>query len=95
VDASSGREESEISEGKGAPLRIVSLFSLFSRCFEDELPTVEQLSPALKSWLDNVIVPALVKEYVSEMKVRDRIDSQPRLEEKSQLMTGPRRERHS
>lgn len=25
-----------------------------------------RLSPALKSWIDNVIVPALVDEYVSE-----------------------------
>ena len=26
----------------------------------------EQISPALKSWIDNVIVPALVKAYVAE-----------------------------
>ena len=28
-----------------------------------------RLSPALKSWIDNVIVPALVDEYVSEQAV--------------------------
>ena len=26
------------------------------------------LSPELKAWLDNVIVPALVREYVAEMQ---------------------------
>jgi len=28
-----------------------------------------QLDPALKSWLDNVIVPALVQEYLTEMRL--------------------------
>jgi len=28
-----------------------------------------QLDPALKSWLDNAIVPALVQEYLTEMRL--------------------------
>ena len=28
-----------------------------------------QLDRALKSWLDNVIVPALVQEYLTEMRL--------------------------
>ena len=35
----------------------------------------EQLSPALKSWLDNVIVPALVKAYVADVERRNGIVS--------------------
>jgi hypothetical protein len=31
------------------------------------LKNSEQPNPALKSWLDNVIVPALVREYVAEL----------------------------
>ncbi len=33
---------------------------------------LRKLDPALKSWLDNVIIPALVREYLAEM--RSRID---------------------
>jgi len=33
----------------------------------------EQISPALKSWLDNVIVPALVKAYVADVEQRNGI----------------------
>jgi hypothetical protein len=39
----------------------------------------EQFSPALKSWLDNVIVPALVKAYVAEFKSKDGIASASQL----------------
>jgi hypothetical protein len=35
----------------------------------------EQISPALKSWLDNVIVPALVKAYVGDVEWRNGIAS--------------------
>jgi hypothetical protein len=28
-----------------------------------------QFDPALKSWLDNAIVPALVQEYLTEMRL--------------------------
>jgi hypothetical protein len=35
----------------------------------------EQISPALKSWLDNVIVPALVRAYVAEMERKNGIAS--------------------
>lgn len=32
-----------------------------------------KLNPALKSWLDNVIIPALVREYVAEIDKRNRL----------------------
>ncbi len=38
----------------------------------------KRLEPALKSWLDNVIIPALVREYLTEIKTRNRL-----------AMTGP------
>lgn len=33
----------------------------------------KQLDPALKSWMDNVIIPALVREYLAEMEKRNRL----------------------
>ena len=33
----------------------------------------KRLDPALKSWLDNVIIPALVREYLAEIKQRNRL----------------------
>ena len=33
----------------------------------------KRLDPALKSWLDNVIIPALVREYLAEIKKRNRL----------------------
>ncbi len=33
----------------------------------------KRLDPALKSWLDNVIIPALVREYMAEIKKRNRL----------------------
>lgn len=38
----------------------------------------KRLDPALKSWLDNVIIPALVREYLGELEKRNRL-----------AMTGP------
>jgi hypothetical protein len=32
-----------------------------------------KLDPALKSWMDNVIIPALVREYLAEMEKRNRL----------------------
>lgn len=32
-----------------------------------------KLDPALRSWLDNVIIPALVREYVAEIEQRNRL----------------------
>jgi hypothetical protein len=32
----------------------------------------KRLDPALKSWLDNVIIPALVREYVAEVEKHNR-----------------------
>lgn len=33
----------------------------------------KKLDPALKSWLDNVIIPALVREYLAEIEQRNRL----------------------
>lgn len=32
-----------------------------------------KLDPALKSWLDNVIIPALVREYLAEIEKQNRL----------------------
>jgi hypothetical protein len=39
----------------------------------------DQISPALKSWLDNVIVPALVKEYMAESQLENGIAATTKL----------------
>ena len=33
----------------------------------------KRLDPALKSWMDNVIIPALVREYLAEVDKRNRL----------------------
>jgi hypothetical protein len=33
----------------------------------------KRLNPALKSWMDNVIIPALVREYLAEIEMRNRL----------------------
>ena len=33
----------------------------------------QRLDPALKSWLDNVIIPALVREYLAEIRQQNRL----------------------
>jgi hypothetical protein len=33
----------------------------------------KRLDPDLKSWLDNVIIPALVRKYVAEIKQQNRL----------------------
>lgn len=33
----------------------------------------KRLDPELKSWLDSVIVPALVREYLAEIKSQNRL----------------------
>lgn len=33
----------------------------------------KKLDPALKSWMDNVIIPALVREYLAELEKRNRL----------------------
>jgi hypothetical protein len=40
----------------------------------------KRLDPALKSWLDNVIIPALVREYLAEIKQRNRLAAEGRSE---------------
>ena len=32
-----------------------------------------RLDPALKAWLDNVIIPALVREYLAEIEKQNRL----------------------
>jgi len=36
-------------------------------------PSRKRLDPALKSWMDNVIIPALVREYLAEMEKQNRL----------------------
>lgn len=55
----------------------------------------EQISPALKSWLDNVLVPALVKEYVAEREQKNEIASESTLGIESQLKLDRSSEEHS
>jgi hypothetical protein len=55
----------------------------------------EQMSPALKSWLDNVIVPALVTAYIAEMEAKNGIASASTLGLESQLKANPSSEGHS
>ena len=55
----------------------------------------EQIGPALKSWLDNVIVPALVKAYLAEMEQKNRIASASNLAIESEFKSDPSSEVHS
>lgn len=36
-------------------------------------PSRKRLDPALKSWLDNVIIPALVRDYLVEIEKQNRL----------------------
>ncbi len=36
-------------------------------------PNRKRLDPALKSWLDNVIIPALVRDYLAEIEKQNRL----------------------
>jgi hypothetical protein len=36
-------------------------------------PSRKRLDPALKSWLDNVIIPALVRDYLAEIEKQNRL----------------------
>ena len=33
----------------------------------------KRLDPALKSWLDNVVIPALVREYIADTEKQNRL----------------------
>ncbi len=35
--------------------------------------SVSNLAPGLKEWIDNVIVPALVREYIEEMRKQNKL----------------------
>jgi hypothetical protein len=49
----------------------------------------EQKSPALKSWIDSVIVPALVKAYVADLERKNGIASASKLGIQSLLKADP------
>lgn len=40
----------------------------------------KRLDPALKSWLDNVIIPALVREYIADTEKQNRVAATGRSE---------------
>ena len=40
-------------------------------CISTHRKGAEVLDPALKSWLDNVVIPALVKVYLEQQKAID------------------------
>lgn len=50
-----------------------------------------KLDPALKSWLDNVIIPALLREYLQQLRSENRkelaIDSRPSVPSLSEIAT--------
>lgn len=35
----------------------------------------EKINPAVKSWLDNAIVPALVRDYLNELREKNHVAS--------------------
>ena len=43
------------------------------RCSARSASLAKRLDPDLKSWLDNVIIPALVREYVVETEKQNRL----------------------
>jgi hypothetical protein len=49
---------------------------------EEEVRPSDQINPALKSWIDNVVVPALVKAYIADVERKNGIASasEPRIE---------------
>ena len=55
----------------------------------------DQISPALKTWLDDVIVPALVKAYVAELERKNGIAPASTLGLESVLKADPSSEGHS
>jgi hypothetical protein len=63
--------------------------------FLSQMKLSEQIGPALKSWLDNVIVPALVKEYLTELHLKNEIASPSKLGIESPIKTDPSSEEYS
>ena len=61
----SGVEVKNAKDGEGGVLEQV--YSSAQR------PSRKRLDPELKSWLDNVIIPALVRDYVAEMEKQNRL----------------------
>jgi hypothetical protein len=59
-------------DGKGGVLE--QLYSSAQR------PSRKRLDPALKSWLDNVIIPALVRDYLAELDKQNRLATTSRSE---------------
>jgi hypothetical protein len=42
---------------------------------EESVKLSDQINPALKSWIDNVVVPALVKAYIADVERKNGIAS--------------------
>lgn len=58
-------EVKNAKDGEGSVLE--QLYSSAQR------PSRKRLDPALKSWMDNVIIPALVREYLAEIEKQNRL----------------------
>lgn len=37
------------------------------------MKSMPKLAPGLKAWIDNIVVPALVREYVAEMQEQNKL----------------------
>ena len=57
----------EVKNARNRESNVEQLYSLAQR------PSRKRLDPALKSWMDNVIIPALVREYLAEMEKQNRL----------------------
>jgi hypothetical protein len=59
------------------------------------LRVVDSINPALKSWLDNVIVPILVREYFADARLKNVIASESQLGIESAFKAGAKSEGNS
>lgn len=57
----------EVKNARNGESNVEQLYSSARR------PSRKRLDPALKSWLDNAIIPALVREYLAEMEKQNRL----------------------
>jgi hypothetical protein len=57
----------EVKNARNGESNVEQLYSSAVR------PSRKRLDPALKSWMDNVIIPALVREYLAEMEKQNRL----------------------
>ncbi len=76
VVSSSGQHDEETSlRVEGAATRNEAVLARRSSPIHSKSSRKQtnKLDPALKSWLDNVIIPALVREYLAEIEKRNRL----------------------